>query len=134
MREAGVSTHTRLEIARAGGLPMRNNVGVAIDETGRAIRYGLMNTSKQENQKFKSSDIIAPIPILIEPCHVGRIFGVFGAFETKHPGWHLTPGDQRGHAQLNFINLIRGVGGIAGFVTDPQQVQQYIRTFVGVGQ
>lgn len=134
MREAGVSTHTKLEVARAGGLPMRNNVGVAIDATGRAIRYGLMNTSKQENEKFKSSDIIAAIPIVVEPWHVGRIFGVIAALETKHPGWHLTPGDQRGHGQLNFINLIRGVGGIAGFITDPAQVQQYIRTFTGVSK
>lgn len=132
MREAGVSSHTRLAIARAGGLPMRNNVGVAETADGRYVRFGLMNTSKQENERFKSSDIVSPIPILVQPHHVGRTFGVFGVFETKHPDWHLTPGDLRAQSQLRFINLVLSVGGLGGFVTDAAQVEHYIRSYNGV--
>lgn len=132
MREAGVSTHTRLALARAGALPMRNNVGVAETADGRYVRFGLMNTSKQENERFKSSDIVAPVPILIQPHHVGRTIAAFGVFETKHPDWHLTPGDSRAQAQLRFINLVLGVGGLGGFVTDASQVDAYIGAFTGV--
>lgn len=131
MREAGVQSHARLELARAGALPMRNNVGVAETADGRYVRFGLMNTSKQENTQFKSSDLIAPVPIVIQPWHVGRTVAVFGVFETKHPQWHLTPGDLHGQAQLRFINLMLGVGGMGGFVTDPAQVQQYIAGYTG---
>lgn len=132
MREAAVQTGTRLELARAGALPMRNNVGVAETADGRFVRFGLMNTSKQENERFKSSDLVAPVPIVIQPYHVGRRVAVFGVFETKHPNWHLTPGDQHGQAQARFINLVLGVGGLGGFVTDPAQVQHYIQGFYGV--
>ena len=127
--EAVVSQAVRLAMAQAGGIPMRNNCGVAIDETCRHIRYGLMNSSKQENERFKSSDIIGPIPIVIQPHHVGKLLGVMGVFETKHSDWHMTPSDTRAAAQLRFIELMRSVGAIGGFVTDPAQVAQYVDAF-----
>lgn len=119
--EAPVSQRSQLVLARMGALPMRNNVGVAVDDTGRHIRYGLMNTSAQQNKQFKSSDIIAPVPVLVTQEMVGTVVALFGAFETKRPGWHLTPGDERGQAQLRFINLMCSVGAVAGFVTDPER-------------
>jgi hypothetical protein len=127
--EAVVSQQARLVMAQIGGLPMRNNVGVAIDETGRHIRYGLMNASKQENDQFKSSDIVGPIPIVIQAHHVGKLLGVMSVFETKHSDWHMTPGDARAAAQLRFIELMRSVGAIGGFVTDPAQIRQYVDAF-----
>lgn len=127
MNEAAVQTHTRLALARMGALPMRNNVGACEDKSGRIIRYGLMNESQQQNRQFKSSDIVAPVPIVIRPDYVGRTFALFGVFECKHTDWHLTPGDQRAQAQLRFIELVRGVGGIGGFVSDPAQVADLCR-------
>jgi len=127
--ESVVSQGARLAMAQLGGLPMRNNVGVTVDETGRHIRYGLMNASKQENDKFKSSDIIGPVPIIIQSHHVGKLLGVMSVFEAKHSGWHMTPGDARAAAQLRFIELMRSVGAIGGFVTDPAQVAQYVDAF-----
>lgn len=124
--EAVVSQQTELLLARLGALPMRNNVGVAFDESSRAIRYGLMNKSKEQNKEFKSSDWIAPVPILITPQMVGQTIAVFGAFETKWSGWHLTAGDERGQAQQRFINLVNSVGGRAGFVTDPADVYRIL--------
>lgn len=127
--ETVISQQTRLILAQMGALPMRNNVGVAVDETGRHIRYGLMNSSKQENEQFKSSDIIAPIPIVIQAHHVGKLLGVLGVFETKHSDWHMTPSDKRAAAQLRFIELMRSVGAIGGIITDPAQVVQYVDAF-----
>jgi hypothetical protein len=127
MLEAAVQTHTRLELARLGALVWRNNVGACTDDTGRLIRYGLGNDSAQLNRAIKSSDLIAVVPFTITPEMVGRTIGVFAAVECKKPGWHLTPGDQRGQAQAKFISLVRSVGGIGGFVTDPTQVHEIVR-------
>jgi len=124
MLESAVQSHTRLELARMGALAYRNNVGACEDKQGRIIRYGLCNESAQMNRALKSSDLIGVTPVLIQPHHVGRTLGVFTAIECKHSDWHMTPGDARAQAQQRFIDLIRSVGGIGGFVTDPGQVRQ----------
>ena len=115
--EAGVQQARRLIAARRGGRLWRNNIGVTEDETGRVIRYGLANESKQMNAVCKSSDLIGITPVV---CPCGHRYGVFTAEECKRPGWHLTPGDKRAQAQLNFIKLIQSLGGIAKFVTSEE--------------
>ena len=125
--EAAVQTHTRLEMARMGALVWRNNSGACMDQTGRMIRYGLGNDSAQLNRAIKSSDLIGVVPVKITPDMVGQTLGVFAAVECKKPGWHLTPGDQRGQAQDKFIQLVRSVGGVGGFVSDPAQVHEVVR-------
>lgn len=127
MLESAVQQRVRLELAQAGALAWRNNVGAAEDKSGRIIRYGLCNESAQMNRALKSSDLIGVIPVVIRPDHVGRTVGVFAAIECKPSGWNLTPGDQRGQAQARFIELVRSVGGIGGFVSDPAQVIEVIR-------
>ncbi|NUM72782.1 hypothetical protein HUU40_00330 [candidate division KSB1 bacterium] len=130
MRENPVSQRAQFELSKLGVVSMRNNVGVAFDTTGRAIRYGLMNESSKVNDEFKSSDLICITPVLIGPQHVGRIMGIFTALETKKTDWHLTKGDKRGQAQLRFMQLVRGHGGIADFISDPAQ----IRNLIGIYQ
>lgn len=126
MKETPVSQRVQIELTNLGGLAMRNNVGVAFDATGRAIRYGLMNSSKGENETFKSSDLIDCIPVVIQPHHVGRTFGLFTAIETKRTDWKFNPDDARAVAQLNFIRTIQRNGGLASFVSDPAQIAQLI--------
>ena len=129
--ETTVQQQVRLLHARMNGQNWRNNVGAGliVDEYGneRQVRWGLANESAQQNAVMKSSDIIGITPITIQPHHVGRIFGVFTALETKRPGWHLTPGDKRGLAQQKFIDIVRNVGGFAGFVTDPADIYGIIQ-------
>lgn len=124
--ESAVQTQTRLAMARLGALMYRNNIGVAVDASGRHIRYGIANDSAQLNKQIKSSDLLGVMPVIVTPEMVGRTVGVFTALECKSSGWHLTPGDERGQAQLRFIELIRSVGGFAGFVTDPADVHRII--------
>jgi len=131
MLEGSVSQQAQMEIARLGGLPQRNNVGACVDSTGRAVRYGLMNVSKQQNERIKSSDIIAPVPITITPEMVGQTFGVYCAFETKHSDWHMTPGDTHAQAQAEYHRVVRLHGGRAGFVRCVADVQRIILTGVG---
>lgn len=120
--EAAVASLAQLEASKLGVLTQRNNVGACVDETGRMIRYGLMNESVQVNRQFKSSDIIACVPVIVQPHHVGQTFGVFAAFETKREGWKFSRNDDRAVAQLNYMNLIRQYGGTGAFITDPVQI------------
>ena len=77
----------------------RNNVGVAIYEDGRRVRYGLC---------VGSSDLIGWKTIEITPDMVGEKVAVFTALETK---------SKKGKAQEKQKNFIRAVlesGGLAG--------------------
>lgn len=112
------------------GAYWRNNAGACYDDTGRLIRFGLGNDSNRLWKTYKSTDQIACVPMVIQPHHVGRVVGVFCALEDKARGWHLTPGDKRGQAQLNFMQHVQRCGGIVGFVTEPEQVRQYIQDYI----
>lgn len=125
--EAVNQQQIRLMIGAAGMTPMRNNVGACQDETGRLIRYGLMNDSKELNERFKSSDLIIPRPMLITPEWVGHTVGVFCAIECKESGWKLTPGDKRGQAQYRFHDLVRAAGGFAGFARSVDEAREILR-------
>jgi hypothetical protein len=127
MLENSVAQRMLVRSAELGTLMQRNNVGAAQDATGRLIRYGLMNDSAALNERVKSSDYVGITPVLITPAMVGRTFGVYTAAETKESGWHLTPGDKRGQAQLAYHNIVRQHGGFAGFVTCNEDFERIIR-------
>lgn len=114
--EQDVVNLVRLEASAKSGRLWRNNVGAAQDATGRVIRYGIANDSKELNRQLKSSDLLGIMPVLITPAHVGRTLGRFVARECKHPSWKPT-GDEHEMAQLRFINLINQLGGDARFAT-----------------
>jgi hypothetical protein len=113
--EAAGAAQIRLAAGRAGVPIWRNNNGGCVDQTGRLIRFGLGNESPALNARWKSSDLIGLLPVVVQPSHVGQTIGVFLAIETKKPGWRLTAGDKRGHAQAAFIQSVRAFGGVGGF-------------------
>lgn len=98
------------------GLLMRNNVGAFKDETGRLVRCGLMNETKERNRKFKSSDSVGIYRLRITPEMVGQVVGQFWAVECKHRGWRYK-GDAHESAQLAFGSLVRANGGRFTFAT-----------------
>jgi hypothetical protein len=112
--EAAIQQEMRLEAARQGGRLFRNNSGVAKDDSGRMVRFGLANDSAQFNKICKSSDLIGITPVV---CGCGQRYGVFTGIECKSPGWKLRPSDARGQAQWNFGKLVISLGGIFRFVT-----------------
>lgn len=114
--EAFAQSQVVLEGARKGVRLWRNNVGVLEDATGRPVRYGLANESKQVNEQIKSSDLIGIRPIRITPAHVGLVLGQFVGREIKEPGWKYT-GRGREEAQLRWAELICSLGGDAAFAT-----------------
>lgn len=108
------------------GVSWRNNSGVAIDSTGRHVRYGLCNDSAQLNKQIKSSDEIGITPELITPAHVGRVLGVFTALEYKREAWHFTPSDEHAVAQMRYHDIVRYHGGYAGFVQSNADILRII--------
>lgn len=123
--ESTVSNLTRQRFAYIGPV-WRNNSGVAYNERGQIIRYGLSNDSQQLNARIKSSDLICITPVLITPEMIGRVLGVFTALETKPEGWKQIPSDKRAIAQARFHDIVRQHGGYAGFVTDPEQIYEIV--------
>lgn len=114
--EAWAQSVVRLEAGRQGIKTFRNNVGVLQDKTGRPVRYGLANDSPQLNEILKSADLIGIKPVMIQPQHVGHLFGQFWSREVKAPGWQYT-GAGREVAQMAWANLINSCGGDAAFTT-----------------
>lgn len=113
--EAAVSNNIRLEASRVGARLWRNNVGCYEDRTGRWVRYGLCNESKQMNQQLKSPDLIGINPILITQSHVGSVIGQFLARECKEGSWQFKA-DEHETAQLRCLELFASLGGDACFV------------------
>jgi hypothetical protein len=77
----------------------RNNTGAIKDTDGRLVRFGLCTGS---------SDLIGIRPVTITADMVGRRFGIFTAIEVK------TPKGKPTEEQINFIQRVRELGGIAG--------------------
>lgn len=114
--EAGAQVAVRLAAAQQGVALWRNNVGALQDPTGRWVRYGLCNDSKQLNERIKSGDLIGIRPITVVPSMVGTTIGQFVSREIKAPGWSYR-GTGREPAQLAWAELVAGLGGDAGFST-----------------
>lgn len=114
--EAYAQSEVRIEASQRGCRLWRNNVGAGYGEDGSFMRWGLANDSAQVNAKIKSADLIGIRPRVIQPEDVGKLVGQFLSREMKPPGWRYT-GTPREVAQLNWANLINGLGGDAGFAT-----------------
>lgn len=114
--EGYVQSMVRLEAPRKGVKLWRNNVGVLKDITGRPVRYGLANDTKQLNEVVKSGDLIGWRPVLITPAHVGSRLAQFVSRECKRPGWRFT-GDDHERAQLRWAEAVMSDGGDACFAS-----------------
>lgn len=114
--EAAAQAVVRVEASRLGLRLWRNNVGVAVDERGQYVRYGLANESQAVNRRLKSSDLIGIRPVTIGPQHVGKVLGQFVSREIKRPGWTYR-GSAREAAQLRWLELVAALGGDAAFAT-----------------
>lgn len=125
--EAAVQQHIRTQIALTGVELWRQNVGACTDANGRVIRYGILNDSKQVNQRFKSSDLVGIRPILVTADMVGQVVGVFAAIECKASNWTYRPNDEHTQAQQRFIDLVRAAGGFAGFARSVEEARVILR-------
>jgi hypothetical protein len=113
--ETALQNAVRLEASKRGLRLWRNNVGACKDDTGRVIRYGLINDSAAINKKLKSPDLVGIRPVVVTSEMVGHTIGQFIGRECKKPGWHYT-GTDRERAQLACGELISSLGGDWAFI------------------
>ena len=121
MSEAAVQQRTRLKASEKGIRLYRNNRGVAYDNRGVPVRYGLANESPAMNKKLKSSDLVGIKPHIIKPGDVGRLVGIFMSVETKRANW-IYKGKPSEVAQLAWLQLVISLGGIGMFVNDERLI------------
>lgn len=114
MDESEVQQRIQIEASKYGCHLLRNNSGALKDVSGRVVRFGLGNTSKDLNDNFKSSDLISCMPVVVTQDMVGQTVGIFVAIEVKKSNWKYS-GDKREVAQQNFIQWVKQRGGYAGF-------------------
>ena len=119
--EAAAQQRIRLEAPHHGVRLWRNNVGACMDDRGNHIRYGLANESTAMNKVVKSHDLIGITPMTVKPEHVGGILGIFTSIECKRPGWQYK-GTAREVGQLNWAQIVIGLGGFAQFACDPGDI------------
>ena len=112
--EGLVQAEIRMEAASKGCVLWRNNVGLAFDDSGNPIRFGLANDSSKMNKNIKSSDLVGIRPLLIEPHMVGQTVGQFLAREVKRGNWKYK-GTAREQAQAKYLELVLSMGGDAAF-------------------
>lgn len=114
MKESAVAKRILLHVTRMGGRLGRNNIGVATYPNGSVVRYGLFGRG--------AADYIGLLPVTVTPDMVGRRLGVFIAIETKR-----TRGGRVTAEQKQFMEFVRGHGGIAAIATHAEEVDAAIK-------
>lgn len=112
MKEINIQRLIQLELSNAGVLTFRNNIGQYKTQEGYIIRYGVGNPG--------GSDLIGIVPTVITSDMVNKTIGVFAAIEVKTPTGRPTK------EQLNFIEVIKSNGGIAGICRSPEDALKLI--------
>jgi hypothetical protein len=95
------------------------------DATGRLVRYGIANDSKQLGDRLKSGDLIGWRPVIITPDMVGKVIAQFVSVENKAEDWTPPPRDTKDEAaaaQYRWADLVNSEGGYAVFVNDPEKL------------
>lgn len=132
LSEGDTSERIKQAYWQPGKRLFRNSVGALVDKVGRLVRFGLANDSKQMNELLKSADRIGWTTVLITPEMVWTHVAVFTSVEAKKEGWTPPkPGPEKIHgriteyghfaAQKRWADLVNREGGIAGFMSDPDE-------------
>lgn len=126
MKESAVASHIRLDAAKRDVWLERNNSGAFYNDRNQFIRYGL-GSYIPDKDKLASSDWIGATPVLITHDMVGQVLPVFTAIETKPSDWKFNSADKRCLYQKNFIDMVIGMGGFAGFATSVDDFRKIIK-------
>lgn len=106
MKETNILQLVRLKASQLGCVLHRNNIGAYKDPKGYYIKYGVCNPG--------GSDLIGWRTL---PSGIAQ----FLAIECKIPGKKPTP------EQHNFIDAVNKAGGLAAFVTSPEELENILK-------
>lgn len=113
--ETDVQNLCRIRAQELGAVLWRNNVGAMKDARGIPVRFGLANDSARLNEQLKSADLI------------GIWHGRFVSIECKEPGWVHSVMRSHESAQMSWAHLVRMYGGLSGFATHPDHVNDILQ-------
>ncbi len=121
--ELTIQNQIRVRAAEHGCYLWRNNNGALYAPAyrgapARPVRFGLANDSPRASLVLKSSDLVG---VASGAAWGFADHGIFASVECKAPGWRYR-GTDRETAQLAWINLVRGQGGVALFATKWEDV------------
>jgi hypothetical protein len=105
LKEGDLMRLIQMEATKCGARVFRNNIGTLRDQYGRFVTFGVCNPG--------GSDLIGWTTV--------NGIAVFTAIEVKTDSGKLTP------EQVNFIDVVRQSGGIAGVARSTAEVQTILR-------
>ncbi len=114
-KESNIQNAISLALSESGVPVFRNNVGAVKVEGGRFIRYGVGGAG--------GSDLIDVAPTVVTQEMVGKTIGVFIAVEVKSNTGRATK------QQEKFIQVIKGLGGIAGVAKSGEAAKDIIESW-----
>ena len=130
--EAKATEAVRLSAPKHNARIFRNNSGGCLDKTGRMIKFGLGNDGSKASKQLKFGDYVGFTPIVITPDMVGQTIAVFTNLEIKPDGdmqKTLTKACSQGtreYFQWKTCEFVKSFGGLAGFVTNENDVKQVL--------
>lgn len=110
----------------------RNNTGVAYDDTGRPVFFGLGNEGKKGPEDIRTPDDVGWHLLTITPEMVGKRVAVFTAIDSKKVGFKRKEvyrvGTQE-YGQNKFFQLVQSANGIAGFASCAADIDELVNDF-----
>lgn len=130
--EGKASLKVLLGANRRGCRLYRNNSGVAYDQFNRPVFFGLGNEGKKSDDDLRTPDYVGFHKLTITPEMVGKTVPIFTAIDAKKLGFvckeYYSKGS-REYGQKLFFDIVEQAGGIAGFASSEEQVNEIIDKF-----
>ena len=130
--EGKASLLVKVQLNRNNCRVFRNNSGTAYDQNNRPVFFGLGNEGKKDKDSIRTPDHVGWHEVVVTPEMVGHKLAVFVGIDAKRLGFVrkvIYPVGTREYGQQKFFNMVSEAGGIAGFASCPEEVNEIINNF-----
>lgn len=131
--EGKASQNVKLRASEWGCRLYKNNTGVAYDQGGRPVFFGLGNEGKKDDDAIRTPDHVGWLDVTITPEMVGKKIPVFMALDAKKLGFKekiTYPKHTREYGQNKFFDIVKRFNGIAGFASCAEDVDRIINEWI----
>lgn len=131
--EGKAKQNVQLRASEWGARLYKNNTGVAYDQSGRPVFFGLGNEGKKDQEAIRTPDDIGFTVVTITPEMVGKKIAVFTAIDSKKVGFSVKDNyavGTREYGQQKFFDIVLMFNGIAGFASCAADVDKIYNDFI----